>query len=160
MDGGTGERVVVGVDGSVEARAAVGYAAWEAHRRQVPLDLVRVYRPPRPCPGIMYVATPDGPTPLDLLHEEATRITARYPELTIQTEVLTGDPGRVLCGVPAALVVVGSRGMGSWRSRMLGSVAAAVAARCPVPAVIVRSPAPDAADVRGGVVVAIGIRED
>jgi len=73
--------------------------------------------------------------------------------------VLTGDPGGVLCSVPGDLVVVGSRGMGSWQSRMLGSVAAAVAARCRVPAVVVHPVAPELADARGGVVVAIGARE-
>lgn len=148
--------VIVGVDGSPESRMAVDLGAREAEWRQVPLRLVHGYEPPvmyGPTVAIAY----DAATPLayarTLVAEEADRVRAGHPDLTVGSGVLIGDPGLVLVeeSSAAGLVVVGSRGAGSFHSLLLGSVSARVAGHARVPVLVVRPPARDARGVVVGV---------
>jgi nucleotide-binding universal stress UspA family protein len=153
--------VVVGVDGSPESRAAVDIGAWEAHRRRLPLRLVHGHQPPvmyGPSVTIAY----DPATPLrqagELVHTEAARVHARYPDLTTTTAVTVAEPGGVLVeeSRTAALVVLGSRGVSSFYSMLLGSVSARVATHAQAPVIVVRSAAADADERRrAGVVVGV-----
>jgi nucleotide-binding universal stress UspA family protein len=153
--------VVAGVDGSPESRAAVDFAAWEADRRRLPLRLVHGYQPPAmygPSVAIAY----DAATPLaysrSVVRAETERVRARYPELATTAAVIVGDPARTLVDESgrAALVVVGSRGLGSFHSLLLGSVSGQVATHARAPVVVVRPTAPDATGVVVGVDAAAG----
>lgn len=152
--------VVVGVDGSPESRAAVDLAAWEAHWRRLPLRLVHAYQPPVMYgPSVAFVY--DAATPLryarSLPRTEEERVRQRYADLPLTTVTVVGEPSAVLlheCD-GAALLVLGSRGMGSFRSLLLGSVSARVAVHATVPVIVVRPPAEGAGREPAGVVVGV-----
>jgi len=138
--------VVVGVDGSDDARLAVDLGAWEADRRHAPLRLVSglqaVY-----MYGMVAAAYDLGRQArdlADLLVAESARVAARYPDLTVETEVVRGAPASVLVdeSTSAQLIVVGSRGLGGFASMVVGSVSAQVAAHAAAPVIVVRPPAP------------------
>jgi nucleotide-binding universal stress UspA family protein len=150
--------VVVGVDGSPESRSAVDFAAWEADRRRAPLRLVHGYQPPLMyglSAGVVY----DAGTPLryarELVRAEAARMLGRYPNLEAVPVLAVEDPGNLLVDQShdAALMVVGSRGLGSVHSLLIGSVSARVAAHAKAPVIVVRPPAPGTP--RSGVVVGV-----
>lgn len=135
--------VVVGIDGSPESRAAVDLAGWEAHRRGLPLSLVQGAVDPRRAH--------------DRLHGEEGRLHDRYPGLSTTVAVAPGDPGTVLVdrSGTAALVVVGARGLGSFHSRLPGSVAVHVVRHSRAPVAVVRRARWYAQRARSGVVVVI-----
>jgi nucleotide-binding universal stress UspA family protein len=134
--------VVVGVDGSPGAQASVDFAADEALRRHAPLRVVHVYQPEMvfgPSLGTGY----DPVVPLRLARRiagaEADRIARTHPGVPVTAVTVVGDPGTNLIGESqhAALVVVGSRGTGTFRSLLLGSVSARVAIHADAPVVVV-----------------------
>ena len=135
--------VVVGVDGSLESRAAVDLAGWEAYRRRRPLRLVHGYQPAAGDGPPVVEVSDLGQRVRDRLDGESDRICRRYPELRTVTTATAGDPGTVLVdqSATAALVVVGSRGLGSFYSGLPGSVAIRVATHSKAPAIVVRRPA-------------------
>ena len=65
---------------------------------------------------------------------------ADNPGLEIRLELLDGDPAHVLVEVArdAALLVVGTRGLGSFRGMLLGSVSSDVARSASCPVLVVR----------------------
>lgn len=86
---------------------------------------------------------------------EADSVRAKRPELQVSALAVPGDPRDVLTRLSgqAHLVVVGSRGRGAVRSRLLGSVSAAVSRHGHCPVIVCR---PDVAGkVRRGVLVGI-----
>ena len=133
--------VVVGTDGSASGLAAVEAAAREARWRGARLRLVHAFIWPA-------LHAPLGPSPLGpaegglrnmverLLTEAEERARTVAPEVDISRAVVTGEPLTVLEAQSRAaeLVVVGSRGMGSFVGLMVGSTAVHLAAhgRCPV----------------------------
>ena len=146
---GTGSQgwIVVGVDGSEPSQAALRWAATEAHRRGVGLQVVTCWT---------YPMLPWGPyqPPLSSQDFEAearqvaeTEIeTVLGPDrqtLDIEVAVLDGAASLRLLEFDRAadMIVVGSRGRGGFSGLLLGSVSQHLAehARCPV--VIVRPPA-------------------
>jgi nucleotide-binding universal stress UspA family protein len=152
--------VVVGVDGSPESQAAVDVAAWEAQWRNVPLRLVHGYQPPvmyGPSVSLAY----DAATPLryarSLSRSEADRVRQRYPDLRMTAVTIVSDPGVVLVDESrdAALVVVGSRGRGSFHSLLLGSVSGHVAAHAQAPVIVVRPATDPTGRPRSGIVVGV-----
>jgi nucleotide-binding universal stress UspA family protein len=153
--------VVVGVDGSPDAGAAAEYGAWEADHRGLPLRLVHALQPP-----IMYgtsvVAAYDTGEPLTdaqaVLREAAEQVRGRYPDLEVATVITAGTPASVLVDESrtAALVVVGSRGLGRFEQLLAGSVSAQVAMHAHAPVVVLRPPARDEQPSAGsGVVVGV-----
>lgn len=141
MTAATRSPVVIGVDDSPSASAAVRLAAREAARRGCPLRVVHAFIWP-------LLRVPLGPSPLGPpeggLRQQAARIVdeavaearAAAPEVAVTGEVVEGAPAAVLLreSRQAELVVVGNRGLGGFAGLVLGSVAAQVAeyARCPV----------------------------
>ncbi|OZV73887.1 universal stress protein UspA [Micromonospora echinospora] len=125
--------VLVGLDGSELAELAVGQAAEEAARRDVPLVLAHVVavdaRPEDTAGGEQGAGR--------LLAETAATVRQRHPELAVAERVLrSAEPASALveASADAALVVVGSRGRGGFAGLLLGSVSQALVqhARCPV----------------------------
>ncbi len=145
-------RIVVGVDGSEAAAAALRFAVEEAKLRDATLVAVLAWTfvPPAALsdPGVIPVA---ATTLMDDLGAERTgaermldeALTAAPPgDVPVERVVSEGSPGDVLVGAAAGadLVVVGSRGRGGIRSALLGSVSSHVAHHAPCPVVIVRAP--------------------
>ncbi len=64
------------------------------------------------------------------------------PALQVETRVLHGDPRQALVDISghAHLMVIGSRGRGAFRSKVLGSVSAAVSRDADCPVIVCRPP--------------------
>ena len=154
--------VVAGVDGSADAQLAVDLAAWEADRRHAPLRLVYGFRPVYVC-GVATIGYDLDRQVRDLdnmLIAESARVSRRYPDLPVATEVVQGAPASVLLDESAAaqLVVVGSRGRGGFASLLLGSVSAQVATYATSPVIVMRPPAARGTrDIPGSGPVVLGI---
>ncbi|MEJ2854065.1 MULTISPECIES: universal stress protein [unclassified Saccharothrix] len=137
--------VVVGVDGSSSAKAAVRWAAAEADRQGVPLSVVHACllvpaRVPDPIavPREYHEAVLEqGREWLAEAEEEARRVA---PDLAVTTELASGDAAEVLIGrsASARLVVLGSRGLGGFTGLFVGSIAVALATHGHSPVVVVR----------------------
>lgn len=136
--------VVVGVDGSSASLAAARVAAREAWMRGRPLLVVHA-RPTIPDPfgrgSVPPLATADESDPT---HRAAQAVAARLRDendgLTVELALVDDDPADALVhlGAAAALLVVGSRGLGGFRGMLLGSVSHAVLREATVPVVVVR----------------------
>ncbi|BBZ62674.1 universal stress protein [Mycolicibacterium monacense] len=157
--------IVVGVDGSAAGKVAADWAARDAARRGVPLTLVHVIAPKDLQMWI------EVPAPQEYLRwqserservmAEATAIAERAAEnrqLTVVRQVVPGEAKATLIEMSkdADMVVVGSRGLGAWGRRLLGSVSTAVVhhAQCPVAVIHDEDPLmdhPDQAPVVVGV---------
>jgi nucleotide-binding universal stress UspA family protein len=138
--------IVVGVDGSEGASAALRFAAEEARLRGAELRAVMAFHIP--------VAAYGGPlVPPDVGLVDDLRTAARatveraldelgdLPEdLRLELVVREGQPARVLLDEArdADVLVVGSRGLGGFRGLLLGSVGQQCAHHAACPVVIVR----------------------
>lgn len=154
-------RVVVGVDGSPGARAALVYAFAAAIRRRADLEVVAAYPVTLPWAG---GASVDVPAMAAIRADAEARAAAFLAE--VRADLAGATPGMddvpvrlTVDGGPAAqilvdraadaeLLIVGSRGRGAVRSALLGSVAlhCATHAHCPVAVVHGTTEAPDATD--------------
>lgn len=128
--------VVVGVDGSPHAAAAVDFAFEEAALRGATLRALYVWRPPRLGSLDEEAAEQEYRR---VLSETVAGRTAAYPEVEVHHEVVRGHPVQALTEASshALGLVVGTRGLGGFRGMMLGSVSQGVLhhAHCPVIAV-------------------------
>src|SRR3954447_25067796 len=149
---GTGEAVstiVVGVDGSDEARAAVGWALEEARLRGASLRCVHVWGLPSLGMGIGYEPLLDATFLETLRHNAETVIDRTIAEvggadgIDVERVAAEGMPAQVLFDAAkgATLLVVGSRGRGGFKGLLLGSVSQQCAQHATCPVVIVRQPA-------------------
>jgi nucleotide-binding universal stress UspA family protein len=120
--------VMVGVDGSAESDSATGFAFEIAVSRGAPLVAVTVSPPGRAGPGP--------------LAGDFGTYTARYPEVVARREMVlhqrSAAGGLIEAADGAALIVVGSRGVGGLRGLLLGSVGRALIEHAPCPVAIVR----------------------
>jgi nucleotide-binding universal stress UspA family protein len=136
-------QVLVGFDGSAQARSALRFAAEQALRRDAPLTVVTAYTvPPAFYPNIASMPS----SPEDAARKEAARRTLEEAAEILQDhrgELLfrsaEGDAAGVLVDLSAQaqLVVVGARGRGGFAGRILGSVASALPAHSRCPTVVV-----------------------
>lgn len=118
--------ITVGVDGSPGSRIATDWAVREARRRDVPLRLVHAAR--------------QRTEPDRVLSEAEARIARRGTDVRIDSDRVPGAPVSVLLTAAgdAELVVLGSPSSAAGvASRLAGSVALAVIARCRRPVVLV-----------------------
>jgi nucleotide-binding universal stress UspA family protein len=141
--------VVVGIDGSDVAREAFRMALEEARYRNGRVRAVAVWHVPWP---LLSVATPgvDMDAIIKDLREDATQKLEETVEafagdaegVEVIRQVFEGQPAQALVeqSAGAALLVVGSRGLGGFSGLLLGSVSQQCAqhARCPV--MIVKPP--------------------
>ena len=140
-------RVVVGVDGSRGAAAALRVAAEEAAQRRLPLRIVCAWEAPAGTyVGEAFAPTADGFVEAERHAEEVLRTALERVAVgaAVETEALAieGNPAKVLLeqARDAALLVVGSRGRGAAASLLLGSVSQKLAHHAPCPLVIVPTP--------------------
>ncbi|ASU78724.1 universal stress protein [Actinopolyspora erythraea] len=145
----TAKPVLVGIDGSPTSFEAVRWAAREASHRSAPLRLVHAdvsalgY-----VPDTLGTATPDSTNETarefvsDWLRDAREIASAAAPELVVETVVRTGSARTVLLdeSTTARLVVVGSRGLGSFSGVVLGSVAIALTHHGQCPVAVIREP--------------------
>lgn len=128
--------VVVGVDGSPAATAAVRWAADWAHERSIPLRMATAHQ----VAAHSAIAHARVRTELHtLLIRSAAVAVARHPDLSVAMDIVRQSPTAALVdlGSRAELVVVGKRGAGGWSGLLLGSVAADVAAHADCVVVVV-----------------------
>ncbi len=132
--------VVVGVDGSPESAAALRFAADEAMLRGAVLRIVCAWSPAASAyVGEVFAPTPDA---FDEAERQADNVLRAALErlqgesLEIEAVAEEGGPATVLLqqAADAALLVVGSRGLGAAKRLVLGSVSKEIAnqARCPI----------------------------
>ncbi|MGB7980546.1 MAG: universal stress protein [Candidatus Nanopelagicales bacterium] len=144
MSGST--QVVVGYDGSPDARAALDWAIREASSRGFGIRLVYCAPDLRAWDGTVVamsgapVLTTD-PTDAgaDLMAAAADLVTAA--DVPVETLTSTGSPAGVLVeqSKSAAIVVIGSRGHGAVASAILGSTVAHVASHAHSPVVVAQA---------------------
>ncbi|HTZ43463.1 MAG TPA: universal stress protein [Jatrophihabitans sp.] len=126
-------QVVVGIDGSATAQAAMLWAAAEAARRHAELLVVHAGDAE---PGVP--PAPDVPTAYgrSLVAEAAATVYETGFDGPVRTVIVAENPVHLLTRLSeqSDLVVVGSHGLGRGAGALLGSVAFRVAAhaRCPV----------------------------
>ncbi|MGW5140837.1 universal stress protein [Nocardia beijingensis] len=132
--------VIVGVDGSTAEQAAIGLAAAEASLRGVDLVAVHTWGEVEPLAAIGTDLAAARRTEEALLATALAGWQERYPELTIQREVVRDRPERRLLerSREGQLLVVGNRGRGTLRRLLFGSVGDALLRAVDRPIVIAR----------------------
>lgn len=136
------ERVVVGVDGSELSTEALAFAFEEASLRRAGLTVLHAWDVPffdvpgHGGPGVPGAIREFQGDELRLLSESLAGWREKYPDVEVRQTLVHQEPVKALvdASAGAALVVVGSRGRGGFRSMLLGSVSHALVhhARCPV----------------------------
>ncbi|MFC8298901.1 universal stress protein [Micromonospora orduensis] len=133
--------VLVGVDGSESSRLAVGYGAYEADLRNVPLVLTHVSPPPdgdRPIPEeIEESQAAYQAEAVRLLADASAAARAEHPDLVVREHPVRAAgaaQGLIEASGAASLLVVGTRGRSGFAGLLLGSVSQAAIqhAHCPV----------------------------
>ena len=141
------QTIVVGVDGSEGGAEALEFAAAEAALRKAPLRIVSAWEIPVAAYGA------GGVPPLDPATLEAFRLRAEQvadeavttvkklqPSVDVQAQTVTGQPADAILaqGAEAELIVVGRRGLGGFKSLLLGSVSQQVVHHAACPVVVVQ----------------------
>jgi nucleotide-binding universal stress UspA family protein len=154
-------RIVVGIDGSDSALRAVRWAVDEARRREAGILLVHAvevltgYAPRVVDWHALQTAMQDrGRLWLEKARDEATRVAL---EVHVDTSLVEVSPVVALAreSRDAALVVLGSRGLGGFSGLVLGSTAVELAGRAACPVVVIRGEHGDASSSTEPVVVGV-----
>jgi nucleotide-binding universal stress UspA family protein len=143
-----GARVVVGVDGSAGARAALRFAVEDAVRRGVPVEAVTSHRPPEAWMDFDAIGDFEYDKAEAAAVEKAEAFIAEVlrevpePHPVIHVTAVLGSAADALIreSAGADLLVVGSRGHGGFSSMLLGSVSMQCALHAPCPVTVVHSP--------------------
>lgn len=137
--------VWVGVDGSAQSEAAIGFAFDAAARRGVPLGAIHGWDPPPvprrdTVPPLSYDPAAIEAAERQLLDQDLAYWRDKYPQVTAMASVVPVHPGQALVDVSrrAQLVVVGSRGLGEIRGPLLGSVGQQLLHHAACPVAVVR----------------------
>ena len=143
------DTIVVGVDGSDGGTAALEFAAGEAAFRGARLRIVSVWQVP--VGGFGGDSALLDPATWDLFRASAQQVAddavaaakELQPSLEVEAQVVQGQPADVLLdqSADATLIVVGRRGLGGFRSLLLGSVSHQVVQHATCPVVVVNQPA-------------------
>ena len=135
--------IVVGIDGSPEADAALRFALAEASLRGLQLRVVCAWEPRASAyVGEAFAATPDAFVAAEHHADDVLRAALeRLPPHGVEVEAISieGHPAAVLLdqAAEAELLVVGSHGRGTAKRILLGSVSHDLAHHTPCPLVIV-----------------------
>lgn len=136
----TRPRIVVGVDGSEPAKAALRWALRQAERTGAVLEAVSAWEWPNTFGWAPAIDEDFEELAAQVLRDTLAEVSGAGGQAEVRTKVVEGNPARVLLDAShgAELLVVGSRGLGGFSGALLGSVGQHCVqhARCPV--VIVR----------------------
>lgn len=152
--------IVVGLDGTEQAKAAAEWAAEEALLRGAGVHLVYAKEP---VPEAMLSVAPresEDTWAEEMVARVADGLRERHHGLTVTTRLLPAGPvpGLVAAAEESELLVIGSRALGGVAGYLLGSVGLTVAGAVERPVVLVRAgsgaPAP-----RGPVIVGTDVRQ-
>ncbi|GAA2865193.1 universal stress protein [Pseudonocardia halophobica] len=138
----TAAPIVVGVDRGPQGEAALAFAFDEATRRRVPLVAVHAWGDPIIDPYLAGYVDRDviEADERQTFDERLVTWTAKYPDVPVERVVARDSAAAALVhrSRDAALVVVGSRGRGTVRGLLLGSVGQAVLHHADAPVAVVR----------------------
>jgi nucleotide-binding universal stress UspA family protein len=145
-------RIVVGVDGSSHSKAALRWAVTQARRTGVRVEATSAWQQPATV-GYPYGWSPDihvgdivAIVAEKVLADAVAEVVAQQDEpVEIRTTVVHGRPAEVLleAAVGAQMLVVGSRGHGTYAEILLGSVSRQCVQHAPCPVLVMpRNPAP------------------
>lgn len=136
--------VVLGIDGSPESLEAAEVAFEQAARLTTRLRAVHV-RSPHHVLGVPVDMLSDrGPVPSEdetqMLRSALQPLRRDWPDVIVHECFVAGDPAHELAreGEGAAMVVVGSRGIGGFRGLLLGSTSRNLLQVMPCPVAVVR----------------------
>jgi nucleotide-binding universal stress UspA family protein len=134
-------RIVVGVDGSSEARRALEWAIAEAATRGVALTAVHVHALPHLEMGDVLPSDYDLRRGAERVLEAELAEVEAPPGVQVErrTRMASGNPASVLVEEArgADLLVVGSRGLGGFMALLLGSVSEQCVTHATCPVVVV-----------------------
>jgi nucleotide-binding universal stress UspA family protein len=147
------QRIVVGVDDSEQAAAALRWALAEAVLRRATVEVVHAWSPPvsaLPFGATLHLRANEGEidalarASVDELVDSALAEMDQQPPEVLRT-ILPGAPALTLVEVAesADLLVVGSHGRTGLSRLVIGSVAMACVQHAPCPVVVVRTPSED-----------------
>ncbi len=142
------DRIVVGVDGSSQSRAALRWAADEARLRKATLEVILAWRPPvgaydpAHIPPFEDLEGAARATLVDLMAAEGLSESGDPPTSAMPVQ---GHPAAVLTETAhgAELLVIGARGWGAFKGLLLGSVSQHCVTHAPCTVVVVRGRADD-----------------
>jgi nucleotide-binding universal stress UspA family protein len=146
-------RIVVGIDDTEHAAAALRWAVAEAELRNATVEAVHAWSyVPIPAPadaGMVPLAWSESTELRDAAQEAAERLAHDRvrdvvgDDARVRVSVVEGDPAGALVGAAegADLLVVGNRGRGGMAQTLLGSTSARVSDVAPCPVVVVRADA-------------------
>ncbi|MBB6173577.1 nucleotide-binding universal stress UspA family protein [Nocardiopsis mwathae] len=160
-------RVIVGVDGSDSSRYALEWSANQAVLRGLGIRIVTAVWPlVAEGPFGEVVESTDAAAPssreqdaralLDYARDWVLRI---FPELDVEERLAAARPADALLEEAhkpeAAAVVIGSRGLGGLATAFVGSVGVELAARSPVPLVVLPKKHESAHGAKGRIIVGV-----
>ncbi|WP_204079515.1 universal stress protein [Mycobacterium riyadhense] len=148
--------IVVGIDGSDAAINAAKWAVPEAISRDIALRLIHAIPERR-------TNAPATDIGLDIeygetaLRSASAAVYATEQPVKIETDIVDGSPSNALVNESrnAAMVCVGSVGIGRWARKVLGSTAAAVAQRAHCPVAVVRTDGKAVSPASSGIAVVV-----
>ena len=166
MNGASTTRwLIVGVDGSDSSRHALEWSAHQAMLRGLGVLIVAATRPLAMngfgwWPGTEQRAEEaEGSGAQRLLDHAYDWISRLFPELSVRTRLSFDRPAQALIeeasSPGAAAVVVGSRGLSGIAAAFVGSVGIELAARSPVPVIVLPRDHAAAHGVRSRVIVGV-----
>lgn len=136
--------VVLGIDGSPESLEAAEFAFEQAARLTTRLRAVHVRTPHHVLGVPVDILSDRGPLPsedeTEMLRSALAPLRADWPDVIVEERFVAGDPSRELAreGEGAAMIVVGSRGIGGFRGLLLGSTSRDLLQAMPCPVAVVR----------------------
>lgn len=140
--GPSAARVVVGVVGFAQSTRAIEFAVHAAAQRGVGVTAVHAWTPPGPVDFSTVADDVSAAEGIErrALEEALTEWRDGFAGVDITARLVRGRPDEVLVAesAGAALVVIGSRGLGGVRGALLGSVSQGVVRRASGPVAVVR----------------------
>ena len=142
-----GGRIVVGIDGSSASKAGLRWALDEARLRGADVHLVHGWHFPAVAVSSYGAAALPVIAPEDLekvaeevLKDAVTEAASEAANVEVTASTVRGHPAQVLLAAAkgAALLVVGSRGLGGFAGMLLGSVSSQVIHHATCPVVVIR----------------------
>lgn len=137
--------VVVGYDASDISNTALGEGFRQAEEWGAPLTVVHTWALEYADTGMVVLDTDEvrgrvGEHVADSTEQAVAAWSEKYPQVKVRSRVLNEHPVAALVDASreAALVIVGSRGLGGFRGMLLGSVSQGVLHQAHCPVMVVR----------------------